>query len=579
MGKLGYVLLAVIAAAIAGAALFLIFGPSGEAPAPAASMQLQPAGKADDKSATKAAPSTVEVLFESSDGKKEWVEDVVKAFNAKKVQVGGKAVVVKTKHIRGGESRMAILAGKEKPTLWGPAGRSWVDLIDADWEQREHKPFLSDVRDTVRIALVIATWEPMARALGWPDKPIGWADLQKVALNPRGWAAYGHPEWGAFRFAHSHPDYSNSAMLSFVSLIYAAAGKTSGLTWEDLKRPTVVNAVSALERSIVHYGESSSWLTEKLCTRGPSYLSAVTVYESSVVKANDKYKFKLHKVVALYPKEGTFWETHPVGIVNASWVTPEQRQGARRFLDFLTSREQQAKAPSYGFRPALADVPLTAPFDKEHGVEPDAPRHELAYLSDELFTGANKLWHSVKKKAAVWLLLDSSGWMDEAAMDAAKRGTAAFLKSMEPDDVARVITFNAYVSPQGKPGKIRDVQRELIEKVNEVSPDGTTKLYDAVYTALQEIEQARKRKDEDRLYGIVVLTNGKDSSSQVRREQLIAELPKAEDTKGTRVFTIGFGKKPDEDLLREMSERSNAVMVKGDVADVEKIYHQLSAYF
>jgi hypothetical protein len=78
--------------------------------------------------------------------------------------------------------------------------------------------------------------------------------------------------------------------------------------------------------------------------------------------------------------------------------------------------------------------------------------------------------------------------------------------------------------------------------------------------------------------GAALFTNGHDSSSRVRRSQLIAELPKEDDTRGTRVFTIGYGNKPDEELLREMSERSNAVTVKGDVADVEKLCHQLSAY-
>ena len=577
MGKLGYVILAVLGVAIAGAAVFLVLGPSGhEAPkaAPKAAAKGEPKGEPKDE------PPKVEVLFVSSESKKEWVNDVVRAFNEKKVQVGGKEVVVTAKHVRMAESRQAILDGKEKPTLWGPAGRSWLDVINADWERRENRPFLSDVRETVTTALVIATWEPMARALGWPKKPIGWADLQRVAVNPKGWAAFGHPEWGPFRFAHSHPDHSNSAMLSLVSLVYASAGKTSGLSWDDLKKPTVVSALSALERAIVHYGETSTWLTEKLCTRGPSYLSAVTLYESSVVRANEKFKFKVHKVVALYPKEGTFWETHPVGIANASWVTPEQREGARLFLDFVLSHEQQAKAPRFGFRPSAASgAPLTAPFDAEHGVDPHAARRELAPVSDDLFLGVNKLWHTVKKKAAVWVVLDSSGWMDKASMDAAKRGSIAFLKRMEPDDVARVITFNAYVTPQGEPGKVREVQEDLISKVNELAPDGTTRLYDAVFTALQEIEQMRKKKDEDRLYGIVVLTNGKDSASRVRREQLLAELPKAEEAQGTRVFTIGYGKKPDEDLLREMAERSNAVMVKGDVADVEKIYRQLSAYF
>lgn len=79
--------------------------------------------------------------------------------------------------------------------------------------------------------------------------------------------------------------------------------------------------------------------------------------------------------------------------------------------------------------------------------------------------------------------------------------------------------------------------------------------------------------------GAALFTNGYDSSSRVRRSRLIAELPKEDDTRGTRVFTIGYGNRPDEELLREMGERPKAVMVKGDVADAEKLYHQLSANF
>ena len=73
------------------------------------------------------------------------------------------------------------------------------------------------------------------------------------------------------------------------------------------------------------------WLPEKLCTKGPAYLSAVTLHESSVVQANDKYKKDMpFRLVAIYPKEGTFRENHPTGIVNADWVTPAQHEAATR---------------------------------------------------------------------------------------------------------------------------------------------------------------------------------------------------------------------------------------------------------
>ncbi|HEX8435447.1 VWA domain-containing protein [Archangium sp.] len=564
-------------ALVCGAVLYTKLSPNTTSQPPGS--EARPIERPDSQPPATPGKDTIEVLYASSDGKKEWVNDVVKAFNDKKVEINGKVVVVKAEHMRSGESRAAILAGKSKPTIWGPAGKSWIDLINQDWQTRENHPFVAEAKDTVNIALVIALWKPMAEALGWPNKEIGWKDLRSVVTNPKGWSALGHPEWGAFKFGHSHPDYSNSAMLSVISMIYAGAGKDAGLTSADMKNPQVVSLLKDIERSVVHYGESSSWLVDKLCTRGPAYLSAVTVYESSVVKANDKCKTKPFPLVAVYPKEGTFWETHPAGVVEAEWVTEDQKQGARAFLDFLLSAEQQAKAPKYGFRPALKDVPLTAPFDEDHGVSPNVQRHELEYVSEDLFQRANTLWHETKKKAAIWVVLDISGSMNGKPMDAARAGTVKFLQRMEPDDLVQVIAFSEQPVALGTPGKVRQMGESLVQKVNGLYAQGQTSLYDAVLMAFDEIEEARKKETEPRSYGIVVLSDGKDTSSKRNRPDLIERLPKPEDTEGTRVFTIAYGDEADEDLLRNLSDRSNALMVHGDSADIDKLYHQIASYF
>ncbi len=564
----------VLFAAVCGAVLYFKLG-KGEKADGAQPTAERPAERDKDKPDE----PRLEILFASSDGKKEWVNDAVKAFNARGEKVNGKKVVVKAEHMRSGESRQAILAGKSKPTIWGPAGKSWVELINQDWQVRERKPFLGEPRDTVNTALIIALWEPMARALGWPQKEIGWGDLHAVATNPKGWAAYGHPEWGNFKFGHSHPDYSNSAMLSVVSLVYAGAGKTQGLTAADMKQPKVVKLLRELEEAIVHYGESSSWLADKLCQRGPAYLSAVTLYESSVVKANDKCTAKPFPLVAVYPKEGTFWETHPAAIVQADWVTEEMKEGAGKFLDFLTSREQQAKAPTFGFRPALAGMALQSPFDAAHGVNPDAQRKELEYLSEDLFQRANALWHEVKKKASVWVLLDTSGSMKGEPMEAAKKGAIGFLKQMEPGDYVRVISFNSAVAPLGNAGPVREVGESLGERVAGLYAEGNTALHDSLVFALDEVEKARAGSKDARSFGIVLLSDGRDTSSRSNRPDVFDRLPKVEDTAGTRVFSIAYGGEADEDFLKNVSERSNAVMLKGGSADVEKLYHQIASYF
>ena len=44
--------------------------------------------------------------------------------------------------------------------------------------------------------LVIAMPQPMAEALGWPDKPLGFADILALSQDPEGWAALRPPRVG-----------------------------------------------------------------------------------------------------------------------------------------------------------------------------------------------------------------------------------------------------------------------------------------------------------------------------------------------------------------------------------------------
>ena len=534
-------------------------------------------------SAAPGAPTgpAVDIVVSTSDGKKEWVEDVVKAFHDSKAEVGGKPIRVQLIHMKSGESMQKILDGKEKPTLWSPAGQAWIELINQTWKGRTNQNFVDASKPTVVSGLVIAMWEPMARALGWPDKPIGWDDITKVAGDPKGWASLNHPEWGAFRFGHGHPDFSTSAMLSVVSAIYAAAGKTAGLTTEDLKNPKVIEKLATLEKSIVHYGESSSWLTEKLCTRGPAYLSAVTLYESNVVKANDKYKAKMpFKLVAIYPKEGTFWENHPTGIVNADWVTAEQKQAAQKLLDFMTSKDQQAKAPKYGYRPTDKSVPVSAPIDAEHGADPaQSADKSLEYMSDSVFRRANELWHEVKKHSLVYMVLDTSGSMNGEPMNAAKKGTAQFIREMQKEDEVAVIAFSDRPRLVKPLGKVRDVGEGLAQSVEGLFADGATSLYDATLMALDLIEKHKKDSKEQKLYGVVVLSDGKDTSSTQKLSDLLDRMPANESADGTRIFTVAYGDEADEDLLKRVANSSNALYMKGNAGNIDKIYHQISAYF
>src|SRR5438046_1907133 len=83
-------------------------------------------------------------------------------------------------------------AGSPASSLWG---RLLNYEADKDYVAQDN-PSLA------RTPLVIAMWEPLARALGWPKKPVGWAEVLKLATSRGGWADYGHPEYGRFKLGH-----------------------------------------------------------------------------------------------------------------------------------------------------------------------------------------------------------------------------------------------------------------------------------------------------------------------------------------------------------------------------------------
>src|SRR5262249_50596565 len=153
------------------------------------------------------------------------------------------------------------------------------------------------------------------------QRPVGWSDVLALASDNNGWASRGHAEWGRFRFGHTHPLYSNSGLISILAEVYAGSGKVAGLTLPEVTDSKVAAFVSQIENSVVHYGSSTGFFGRKMFDNGPEYLSAAVLYENMVIEANTAPSKPVLPVVAIYPKEGTFWSDHPAGIVQRPWVT------------------------------------------------------------------------------------------------------------------------------------------------------------------------------------------------------------------------------------------------------------------
>ena len=107
---------------------------------------------------------------------------------------------------------------------------------------------------------------------------------------------------------------------------------------------------------------------------------------------------------------------------------------------------------------------------------------------------------------------------------------------------------------------------------------GGTLLYDAVCAGTElaeELQDEDEANGERRLYGIVLLSDGEDSSSTLTRNQMMLCLPIGEDIESVKIFTIAYGDDADAKLMGDIAERTNGRSYTADPENIGIIYGQI----
>lgn len=509
--------------------------------------------------------------------KKAWLDEQAKLF----VQSGpklasGRCVTVDLKAMGSGEVTLGILNGSLQPTVYSPASSAYLSLLNSAWVQKSGRaePLAPPGNALVLSPIVIAMWKPMAESLGWPAKNLSWKDLIKVAQNAKGWAAYGHPEWGQFKFGHTQPEYSNSGLLAVLAVAYAGKGEVRGLTVKDLELPAVLKAIEEVEKPIVHYGKSTGFFADKMVARGPGYLSAAVLYESSIIESYSKSPAL--PLVAIYPSEGTFWSDHPYSVLDAPWNTAEHKEAANALLAFLKSKSAQERAMALGFRPSDPAIALGAPIDEAHGVDPKQPQTLLEIPEAATLEKLLQVWARHKKPTDVVLVFDKSGSMDGKPMREAKVGGLAFIDQLKDADELSIIVFDSVVAAPAGPFKLATQREEAKALINALFASGGTALYDATLKGY-ELSLERAKKEPNKIHAVVVMTDGADANSKLPLANLRTGL-NAEERK-SRVFTIAYGPDPDIKILEGIAESGQGTAAKGTEANIVQVFQDIGAFF
>ena len=232
---------------------------------------------------------------------------------------------------------------------------------------------------------------------------------------------------------------------------------------------------------------------------------------------------------------------------------------------------------SSGFRPGDPAIPLAAPLDEQHGIDPREPKTTLEVPSPEVMHAVKDLWAHHKKQADVILVLDVSGSMKEQdKIVHARAGAVEFLSQLGDGDAVSVLAFNHELRWVANRADLATERAALSQKIEGLFADGGTALYDAIAAAYEQVQQSAAR---GRIQSIVVLSDGDDRNSKLDLQTLLDRIGSHGEPAVARVFTIGYGREARSDVLQRIADATQARFYAGKPEDIREVFKEISTFF
>jgi eukaryotic-like serine/threonine-protein kinase len=296
--------------------------------------------------------------------KQQWFEAAAAEFEKSEAGRGIKIVL----HGMGSmEGARAVLDGPDPISMhvWSPASSAYRDTFEREWRAKHSKSPILKAENLVLTPLVFVMWESRHDAFMKKYAGIRFRTVAEAMQEPGGWKTIaGHADWGRFKFGHTHPEHSNSGLLTMVLMAYEFAGKDYNLSHDDIARPAFQDWLRRFELGVVRPGgaltNSTGNLMREMVLRGPSQYDCVLVYENLAIGYLDAARDRWGSLVVDYP-EPNMWNEHPYYVLDVPWSDARQRTAAGAFLKFLMSEPIQRRALEHGFRPGSTSVSLRLP--------------------------------------------------------------------------------------------------------------------------------------------------------------------------------------------------------------------------
>jgi Ca-activated chloride channel family protein len=451
-----------------------------------------------------------------------------------------------------------------RPIAWVPDSSLWLSVAGS---RPDAAAMLPD--DPVSIAtspLVLAVRQGLARALGWPQRQLGWQEVLGAMTQPQVFQQSGHPELAALKLGLTDPGVSTAGLASVVALLdQNATGKVSDAQLvASLGLASVIGAMAA---------DTSDFFAaqDPKAAKGPnSIVGGFPVLERDLA-AYDTGTGVGSPLVPVYLPQNPIVADYPFTVLRASWVDATARSTAEQFQQYLLRAAAQDAIGSQGLRGADRAI-------RDAEALPAASGFRAAIATPRSIPDAQTLsqivivWTSLLRSTNLVAVLDTSGSMGQPVPGTGK--TRLQLLQQTATTGFSLLTNNTNIAlwdfsqrpgstsehrqlvPFGPmAGLVGGVPRKqaLIGALNRLAAGGFTPLYDTVYAAFHE---AQKHWQPNSTNAVLLITDGANelNGAGLNLAGLLSRLTREQRPDApVQVISIAVGPQADTATLQQIS--------------------------
>ncbi len=448
-------------------------------------------------------------------------------------------------------------AGEEYDAVWC-SNSIWLYMLNSNVT-------VSNSKSTSINPVVFAIKDSKAEELGFKNKEIYTKDIVDAI------------KAGNLKFSMSNPTQTNSGATAYLGLLSSIAGSPEVLKLENIQNENVKKELRSLFEGLERSSGSEEFL-EELFING-SY-EAVVTYESSIININKQLEQNnLETLYALYPVDGVSISDSPFAYID-NGINSKKEQ-FEKIQSYIVGTEGQKELEKLGRRTWFGGVNSKADkkiFNQNWGIDTGRYIVPIKFPSTTVIQDALAMYQAeLRKPVHTIFCLDYSGSMKDDGnaqlVDAmnyildenlAKKDLLQFTEN----DKITIIPFSSNVLATWSTDEGFTIS-DLITKIKNQTPRGSTNIYDTSIEALQILNAEDLEKYN---VSIVLMTDGQSNMGNYNSfsnyyKRINKQIP---------IYSIMFGAAYEYEL-QNIADLTNGKIFDGK-SDLLKAFKEVRGY-